>query len=399
MSVNTMNFEQSAAFLTALYEEATGQQPTLQIANTADFTSVGTTLLQGGLDPIIGALAQVLDRTIFSMRVYGKKFDDITIDEIRWGAVTRKVNFLDNDLDSADDRLTLTDGVAVDPYVVKKPKAVSLQFYGATQYQDSITIFRDQLDSALRDAAEFGRFISGLMTNISNRHKQIEEAEARGMLINFITAKASVDTPNAINVLQEYYNETGVTLTPADMFAPTNYVDFTRWLAAFLETLMDKMSERSWKYHMNLTGAEIMRFTDKSNMRKYFSDRVLNNIRAVAESNLFNPDRIANIAEGARKMSYWQNIDNPYSVQATPSYLNVSTGAVDTAGASVQVDNIIGVLFDRDALGMVKRSTWSGATPFNPRGGYYNLFWHWTQQTYNDFTENFVLLYADTVTP
>ena len=142
-----------------------------------------------------------------------------------------------------------------------------------------------------------------------------------------------------------------------------------------------------------------MRFTDKGNMRKYFSDRVLNNIRAVAESNLFNPDRIANIAEGARKMSYWQNIDNPYSVQATPSYLNTTTGAIDTAGAAVQVDNIIGVLFDRDALGMVKRSTWSGATPFNPRGGYYNLFWHWTQQTYNDFTENFVLLYADTVTP
>ena len=399
MSVNTMNFEQSAAFLTALYEEATGQEPTLQIANTADFTSVGTTLLQGGLDPIIGALAQVLDRTIFAMRVYGNKFDDITIDEIRWGAVTRKVNFIDTDLDTQDDRLTLTDGASIDPYVVKKPKAVSLQFYGATQYQDSITIFRDQLDSALRDAAEFGRFISGLMTNISNKHKQIEEAEARGMLINFITAKASVDSSNAINVLQEYYNETGVILTPADMFAPGNYVDFTRWLAAFLETLMDKMSERSWKYHMNITGKELMRFTDKGNMRKYFSDRVLNNIRAVAESNLFNPDRIANIAEGARKMSYWQNIDNPYSVQATPSYLNTTTGAIDTAGASVQVDNIIGVLFDRDALGMVKRSTWSGATPFNPRGGYYNLFWHWTQQTYNDFTENFVLLYADTVTP
>jgi hypothetical protein len=183
------------------------------------------------------------------------------------------------------------------------------------------------------------------------------------------------------------------------MFAPGNYVDFTRWLAAFMETLMDKMSERSLKYHMNITGKELMRFTDKANMRKYISDKVLNNIRAVAESNLFNPDRIANIAEGARKMSFWQNIDNPYSVQATPSYLNTTTGTIDTAGAAVQVDNIIGVLFDRDALGMVKRSTWSGATPFNPRGGYYNLFWHWTQQTYNDFTENFVLLYADTVTP
>ena len=35
MSVNTMTFEQSAAFLTSLYQEATGQQPTIQVANTA----------------------------------------------------------------------------------------------------------------------------------------------------------------------------------------------------------------------------------------------------------------------------------------------------------------------------------------------------------------------------
>jgi hypothetical protein len=96
MSVNTMTFEQSAAFLTALYEEATGQSPTIKVSNTADFTSVGTTLIQGGFDPIIAGITQILDRTIFAMRVYGKKFDDITVDDIRWGAVTRKINFIEN---------------------------------------------------------------------------------------------------------------------------------------------------------------------------------------------------------------------------------------------------------------------------------------------------------------
>lgn len=399
MSVNSMTFEQSAAFLTALYEEATGQQPTLQVANTADFTTVGTTLLQGGLDPIIAGLTQILDRTIFAMRVYNKKFEDITVDEIRFGAVTRKINFIDNDLDSADERLTLTDGVGVDPFVVKKPKVVQMNYYGATQYQDHITIFRDQLDSALRDAGEFGRWLSALMTHIDNRHKQVEEAEARGIIANFITAKATADTANAINVLQEYYNETGTTLTPANMFAPANYVEFTRWLAAYMQTLVDKMGERSLKYHMNITGKEVMRFTDSDNMRKYLSDKVVNNIVAVSQSVLYNADKISNIVDGAKKMTFWQNIDNPYSVQATPAYLNTTTGNIDVAGSPVQVDNIIGVLFDRDALGMVKRSTWSAASEFNPAGGFYNLYWHWTQTTWNSFDENFVLLYADTVTP
>jgi hypothetical protein len=394
-----MNFEQSAAFLTALYEEATGQKPTIQVANTADFTTVGTTLIQGGFDPIIAGITQILDRTIFAMRVYGKKFEDITVDDIRWGAVTRKINFIDLDLDAADDRLTLTDGQSVDPFVVKKPKVVQMNYYGATQYQDSVTIFRDQLDSALRDAAEFGRFMSALMTNIENKHKQIEEAEARGIIANFVTAKYTADSSNAINVLQAYYDETGVTLTPANMFANANYSDFTRWLAGFMTTLTDKMAERSIKYHMNITGKEVMRFTDGANLRKYISANVANYLETMVASNLYNPDRLKMITEGMKKMTYWQNLEDPYTVSATPAYLNTTTGNIDTAQSAVTVKNIIGILFDRDALGMVKRSTWSAASPFNPRGGYYNIFWHWTQSTWNSFDENFILLYADTVTP
>lgn len=397
MSVNTMTFEQSAAFLTALYEEATGQQPVLQVADTKTFTTVGTTLLQGGLDPIISGLCQVMDRTIFAMRTYDKRFEDLTWDEIRWGAVTRKISFIDTALDSTDDRLSLIDGQSIDPYTVKKPKVIQMMYYGNTVYQDSITIFRDQLDSALRDANEFGRFISGLMTNISNKHKQIEEAEARGMLANFITAKALADPDNAINVLQAYYDETGVVLTPDVMFKLGNYSDFTRWLAGFLETLVDKLGERSIKYHMNVTGSEVMRFTRGYDLKKYISANVANYLNTMVSSGLYNPDRLGVITEGMRKVTFWQNLDNPYSVQARPAYIDVSDGEIINATDPVQVDNIIGVLFDRDALGMVKRSTWSAATPFNPKGGYYNIFWHWTQQTVNSFDENFILLYAGTV--
>ena len=399
MSVNTMTFEQSGAFLTLLYEEATGQKPTIQIANTADFTTVGTTLIQGGFDPIVAGITQILDKTIWAMRVYNKKFDDITVDEIRFGAVTRKVNFIDTDLDSADDRLSLTDGVGCDPYIVKKPKVVQMNYYGAHQYQDHISIFRDQLDSALRDPAEFGRFMSSLMTNISNKHKQIEETEVRAILANMIATKYSVDTANAINVLQAFYDETGDVLTPADMFNVTNYSNFARWFGGFLEGIADSLAERSIKYHMNITGKEVMRFTEAGNLRKYMSNRVANYLRTIVESNLYNPDRLSVITEGMRKVTFWQNLEDPYTVNVKPAYLNTTTGAIDVAGASVKVENILGCLFDRDALGMVKRSIWSGATPFNARGGFYNIYWHWTQTTWNSFDENFILLYAGTVTP
>ena len=169
MSVNTMTFEQAGAFLMALYKEVTGQESTIKVVDSKSYTSVGTTLVQGSLDPVMQGMIQLLDKTIFAMRVYNKKFDDIIMDERLYGAVTQKVNFLDNDLDASDERLPLTDGTSLDPWKIKKVKVVAEFFYGNTVYQDSITIWRDQLNSALRNADEGARFFASVMTNIANK--------------------------------------------------------------------------------------------------------------------------------------------------------------------------------------------------------------------------------------
>lgn len=399
MSVNTMTFEQSSAFLEDLYKEATGQYPAIQITNTQDFVTVATTLAQGGYDPVISGLTQVLRKTIFSTRPYAEKFKRLNISRERWGAVTRKINFIDSAIDTTDDRLTLTDGVGMDQYVVKKPKVVQTMFYGAQVYQDHVTIFSDQLDSALNGPAEFGEFIAGVMQNMIDKLTQFREAEARGMLANFIAAKYGYDSANAINVLQAYYDETGVTLTPATMFDVTNYTAFSRWLAGFMATLMEKMSERSLNYHMNITGKEIMRHTEDRFMMKFISANVANHIDAAVASGLYNEDRVTKVLDGAERVTYWQNIDDPYTVDATPAYLDTTTGNVVDALTDTKVENIVGVLCDVEALGTVVMSERVDNTPFNARGCFYNVFYHNTVQTFNDFTENFVLLYAGTVTP
>ena len=396
MSVNSLTFEQSSAFLMDMYEEATGQQSTIQVVDTATFTSVATTLLQLGYDPIINAITQVLNKSIYSIRPYSQKFRSINVDEEKWGSIVRKINYIDNALDETDDRLSLVDGESIDPYVVKKPKVVQTNFYGATQYQDHITIFRDQLDSAMRDAGEFGRFMAGVMQNIADKLAQIAEGEARGLLANFICGKAVADSDNYINVLQAYYDETGVELSPDNMYNEENYGPFIRWFYSFVNTLTDFMSERSFKYHMNITGKEIPRHTPPQFLRAYMSASVVNKTASEVLAVTFNPDKLKMI--DFEKVSYWQNINDPYAVKTKPAYLKVSDGSIIESTDAVEVKNIIGVLFDEEALGMTRRSTWTAASPFNPRGGFYNIFYHFTQSTWNDFTENGVILYADTVT-
>lgn len=396
MSVNSLTFEQSAAFLMDMYKEATGKESTINVVDTGTFTSVATTLLQMGYDPIISAITQVLDKSIYSIRPYSMKFRSINVDESKWGAVVRKINYLDSDLDDADQRLTLTDGQSVDQYKVKKPKVLQTNFYGATQYQDHITIFRDQLDSAMRDAAEFGRFMAGVMQNMSDKLAQISEGEARGVLANFITGKFASDSDNCINVLQAYYDATGVELSPATMYDETNYQPFIRWFYSFVNDLTDFMSERSIKYHVNLTGKPIPRHTPANFLRAYMSGTVVNKTASEVLATVFNPEKLKMIE--FEKVTYWQNINDPYTVKATPSYFDASTGEVVEAEEAVTVSNIIGVLFDEEALGTTRRSTWTAASPFNAAGGYYNLFYHFTQSTWNDFTENGVVLYAGEVT-
>lgn len=386
MAVNTLTFEQSAAFLTDLYQQATGQKVLTNI-DTGNFVSVAQTVLQTGYDNVINSISQVIGRTIFSVRPYTAKFKGIDVDSQKWGAITRKINFVDGKLEN-DSRMSLTDGQSVDQWTVNKPKIVQTNFYGATQYQRSITIFRDQLDAAFHDADEFGRFIAGVLQNVEDQLEQIREEEARACLANFIAGKAA-DESGIVDVLALYNTETGSTLTRADVFKSETFVGFTKWLYSYVNTLTRKMGERSTAFHKNIDDKPIMRHTPANRMKAYMTASFIDKIGSVALPSLFGADRLKMI--DFEPVTYWQNINDPEKILAKPTYLKAD-GTLEKAKKDLQVNNILGVIFDEDALGITRMSTWSQATPMNAKGGYYNIFWHFTQKMWNDFTENGVIL-------
>lgn len=121
MAVNELSFSQSATFLMDLYEQATGKKSTIDVVDTGSFTTVAQAVLKTGYDTVINSISQVLARTIFSIRPYTAKFNGITVDSQRWGAIVRKINFIDGELED-DDREPLVDGGSVDPWIINKPK-------------------------------------------------------------------------------------------------------------------------------------------------------------------------------------------------------------------------------------------------------------------------------------
>lgn len=390
MAANNLTFEQSAAFLTDLYEQASGKS--ISGVNTSNFVSVAQATLKTGYDNVISAISQVLSRTIFSVRPYSAKFAGLMVDNIRYGDIVRKINYVDKDIEN-DDRLPLTDNASVDMYEIKKPEILQTNWYGGTTYQQHITIFRDQLDVAFSSAEEFGRFISGVMQNISDQMEQIKEAESRAVLANFITGKAAASN-NVLNVLQEYYNETGVQLSPSTMFADTYYIPFAKWLYSYVNRLTDKLAERTTAYHINVTGKEIHRHTPADRLKAYMSARTAEAINSIALPSVYGADRLKMV--DFEKVVYWQALTSPEQIVATPTYL--ATDGTLTTGSATTVSNIMGFLFDEEAAGLTLINEWMGETPFNVRGGYSNIYWHFTTRLWNDFTENGIVLIADTVT-
>lgn len=391
MAVNSLSFNQLSTVLNAIVSQATGTANIAPIS-TGEFVSVGTTALKTGYDPVINAISQVLSRTIFSMRPYTRKFRGMEVDNVTYGAITRKLQTVDKSWEN-DDRMTLTDGASIDQYKVNKPEIIQTNFYGANVYQKSLTIFRDQLDCAFNSSEEFGRFISMIMQNADDMIAQAHEGTARATLANFIAGKVKSDTGSVIHLLTEYNAATGLELTATTVMQPANYAAFIRWVAGRINTLSSWMTERTTMYHVNLTGKPVMRHTPKEDQRIYLYAPALEQINAMVKSESFNADYL-NIAytEG---VNFWQSAETPDEIQVTPTYLKAADGTLVTETDAVTVSNVFGIIADKDAMGYTVVNEWSSPTPFNARGGYSNMYWHFTDQYWNDFTENAIVLLMD----
>lgn len=367
----------------------TGMTPTP--TPTQDFVSVASVALGIRADALLNAISQVLSKTIFSIRPYTRKFKGLYQDNMRFGNHVRKLNIADSDW-KKDVRYDLSDGASIDDQVVSIPKVLQTNFYGQNIYSRNITLFRDQLNIALQNEEEFQRFITMIMTNASDLIEQAHESTARATLANFIGGKVKGDTDNVIHLVTKYNDVAGTSLTTDTVKQPENFVPFMKWVTGYIKTVSDWMTERSQKFHINVTGKEISRHTPYDKQKLYLYSEELNNIDATVMSSIFN-DQYLKMADH-EKVGFWQSINSPDGINVKASYMNATGNVVsDTEGTATS--NIFGVLFDEEAIGISTYSQWSAPSPFNARGGYSNIFWHFNDRYYNDFTENGVVFLLD----
>lgn len=380
MAVNALSFNQCSTLLNAINSQATGRQG-IAPANTSEFVTVAQTTLLTGYDTVINAISQVLSKTVFSVRPYNRKFKGLYIDAVRYGNHTRKLQVVDKDAKD-DDRVKLIDGESVDQQEVNKPAVLQTNFYGANVYERFVTIFRDQLDVAFSGPDEFGRFISMILQNVTDLIEQDHENCARATLANFIGGKIAADS-NVYHLVTEYNAATGMELTSATVKKPENFAPFMKWAFARIKTISDMMTERSTMFHINVANKPVSRHTPKNAQKLYMHAADVNNMETSVLSSVFHDSYLKSV--DFETVNFWQSIKDPMKINNTPSYMKDDGTIIKGA---CEKDNILGVLFDEEAVGITVVNAWSASAPFNARGGYTNTFFHFTDRYYNDFTEN-----------
>lgn len=402
MAVNSLNFEQVATVLTSIVKQATNQD-VLTPTDTASFTSVAQIALRADRDAVMNAISNVLARTIFSIRPYSAKLTGLEIDTFRWGNMMRKLSIADSDWEEdpayawpatydATQTPATGNGEMIDMWTIKKPNVLQTNFYGASVYFDEMTIFEDQIETAFSGPEQLGSFLSLLMTNLSNRLEMSNEGLRRGLVCNAIGAlKAENNSERVIHLLSEYNTATGETFTQEDVYKPENFGNFTKWMYARVAEISDLFTANSTMFQTVITGKPILRHTPVEFQRIYMYSPIIRQIEARVLADTYH-DTFLRYAD-VESLAYWQSIKTRDTVSVTPVYTGTD-GSVVTGNAQV-VENVVGMIFDRDAMGMTILDRRVLSTPVNTKGLYRNIHVHCKQRVVYDSTEKCALLLLD----
>lgn len=351
----------------------------LTVVDEDGLISLGQTVLttNGLADTWLNSLAQRIGRTIISFREYKSKYSDMVLDSMQWGNIVQKIKVSMPEA-TEDESYSLVNGQSVDMYKVANPKVTQSFFTTETPYQFFVTIKREQLEEAFTSENAMNGFIGAIYGEVQNAIELSLEGLARNCINNFIAE--CIGTKRQINLLKLYNTETNKSLTVDTCLHDKEFLAF----CVSRINLISKYMENMTKIYNN--GTET-RHTPKSLQHLRVLEDFESRLETVVQYQAFRDGYVK--LNNYHTTSFWQSIKNPYSLSVKR--------ASDKNAISYDSTKILAVLYDRDALGLYKKDSWTSTTPFNSAGGYYNTYYHHKELYFNDLSENFVVFcIADT---
>lgn len=387
-----MKVTQLHTLINAVTKEVLGETAIVQedLTNVVD---IGKTIIDSdNIDNYVKKLVNHIGKVIFVNRLYAGGVPSVVMDAWEYGSILEKVSA---DLPEASENATwdLIDKQNYSPDVFYKPSVSAKFFNSKVTFEIPMSFTEKQVKESFSSAEQLNGFISMLTTSIENSMTVKLEALIMRTINNAIgetlsaeldptttgTLDATLSTVKAVNLLKLYNDQADAPLTEATALTDPEFIRFATYQISMYSDRMSKVSKL-----FNLEGAS--RFTPKELQHTVLLSDFAKASETFLASQTYNAEKVALPLH--ETVPYWQGSGSNYAF-ADVSKIDVKT----TSGKVVAIDGIIGVMFDRDAIG-VSNLDRRVTTNYNPRAEFYTNFYKFDAGYYSDLSENFVVFFV-----
>ena len=269
--------------------------------------------------------------------------------------------------------------------------SVSAQFFNSkVTFEIPLSFTEKQVKESFSNANQLNGFISMLSTSVENSMTVKLDSLIMRTITNMIGETLAHDLKDdgslvlentgvkAVNLLKLYNDEYGETITKESALSNP---DFIRYATYIIGLYSDRISKISTLF--NIGGKD--RFTSGSYMKTVLLSDFGKASNVFLKADLVNQENIT--LPTHETVPFWQGSGVDYSFDSTSS-INVKT----STGESVEATGIIGVMFDREAVG-VSNLDRRVTTNYNPKAEFYTNFYKFDAGYYNDLNENFIVFF------
>lgn len=348
------------------------------------------------VDNYVKSLVNHIGKVVFVNRPYSGKIPSVLMDAWEFGSVLEKISA---DIPAAEenDSWNLTDGKEYKQDVFHKP-TVTAKFYNSkVTFEVPVSITERQVKESFSSAEQLNGFISMIYSAVEKSMTIKTDALVMRTINNMIaetlnadkaaftpTSKSAADyttssTVRCVNLLKLYNDKTAKGLTAANAVTDPEFIRFASYTMGLYADRLQSISTL-----FNVGGKE--RFTPKDMLHVVLLSDFAKAAQTYLYADTYNQSDV--LLPNAETVPAWQASGKDYS------FANVSKIDVKSSGgASVSISGVLGVMFDRDALG-VCNSDRRVTTNYNAKAEFFNNYYKFDAEFFNDTNENFVLFFV-----
>lgn len=373
-----------------LVNAATGEtlgKTDLLAEDLSNLVDVGTEVFnQNSMDKYVRSLVDHIGKVVFVNRPYTGVAPSVLRDGWEYGAVLEKIT-AQLPLATENESWELEDGTSYDPNIFYKPQVSAKFFNKRTTWEIPLSFTEMQARGSFSNASQMNGFLSMLYTAVENS-KTIKTSDMIQRTINNMISETVKDagsggvSPRCVNLLPDYNTKFGQSLTFEQAITDAGFIRYASFVMSLYQDRLKKMSTL-----FNIGGQP--RFTPKDRLHIVLLSEFAKAAGVYLQSDVFH-DTLVKLPE-AETVPYWQG-----SGTGTDAYKPAKTSSIvvdDSEGGSNTYTGILGIMFDREALGVCNEHQ-RVTTNYNPKAEFFTNWYKVDTGYFNDLNENFVVFYA-----